>query len=132
MDIIKDLAAGLAVLALLFLAIVLQSCGASIDNLPIDDDMKVKVAIESGCAAAATAGCFDMEETSQIFGDLKTSGRCVSVLNSLVDKSVVTDPIDVLNLTAKVFTCKKFQKALIEMKNTIPKDKIDAILGELK
>lgn len=118
---LMELSMALAILVSLVLVSVYSSgCGASVDSLPIDDDTKIEIAIESGCAAAATAGCFEQDEIKNIVGDLKTSTQCVSTLRGLVDKAVTSDPVDIARLTAAVFTCKKFQRALSYLDGLVP------------
>ena len=98
-----------AMSAFLVLGLLAMGCGASLPDLPIDDEQKMEIAIEAGCAAAASADCFDDQDVQQLFGKLKTSEQCVTAVNDFVAGGGVT--VDLIKLTAKTMTCERFLEA---------------------
>lgn len=98
-----------ALSAFLVLALFASGCGASLADIPIDDETKMEIAIEAGCAAAATEGCFDDQDVQDLFGKLKTSEQCVAAVKDFVATENIS--IDLLKLTARTMTCKRFVDA---------------------
>jgi hypothetical protein len=101
---------GTALVLLIGIVVASTSCGASIEDLQISDEQKISIAVEAGCAAAATEGCFADADVQTLLGDLKTSEQCISAVTNAISEKSVT--VDVAELVSKVFTCKKFLKAL--------------------
>lgn len=95
-------------------ALLSVGCGASVNDLPISGRQKVAIAIEAGCAAAATAGCFDEEKVQKFFGPLKTFAQCVSTVTNAVDTLHIG--VNIKKMTAKRFSCRGFYRALTEDK----------------
>jgi len=96
---------------LLTLALLLAGCGASLADIPIDDDTKVEIAIEAGCAAAASADCFEDADVQDLFGKLKTSDQCVAAAKEFVATEKIS--VDLVKLTGKIMTCKRFVDAFL-------------------
>ncbi|OHB75596.1 MAG: hypothetical protein A2Z25_14620 [Planctomycetes bacterium RBG_16_55_9] len=91
-----------------------MACGASVDDLPISDAQKIEIAVQAGCAAAASSGCLEDEDVQQIIGELYTSDQCVEAVNKAIAEELVT--INVALMTARVLTCDKFSDALGNLK----------------
>jgi hypothetical protein len=73
-------------------------CGASIEDFKIDDSVKVQMAIESGCAAATAAGCFD------------SSDQCVCAIMDAVDDQRITP--DAVKIIFDLSTCEAIHDAI--------------------
>jgi hypothetical protein len=73
-------------------------CGASIEDLKIDDSAKVQMAIESGCAAATAAGCFN------------SSDQCVDAITDAVDGQKITP--DAVKIILDLSTCEAIHDAM--------------------
>lgn len=86
-------------------------CASSLSDLPISDDRKVAIAIEAGCAAAASAGCLADEDVTDLLGKLKTSAECVAAVTQIIESRSIT--IDITTLTGKRFSCNRFVKSFV-------------------
>jgi hypothetical protein len=82
----------------LFLTALSIGCGASIEDLKIDDSVKVQMAIESGCAAATAAGCFD------------SSDQCADAITDAVDGQRITP--DAVKIILDLLTCEAIHDAI--------------------
>jgi len=107
---------GVMVLMALTVAVVvnvsLTGCGASLDKLPISDEQKTELAIQAGCATAASAGCFEKEGVQRLLGKLKTSDQCVAAVKKHVEAKQVT--VNITKLTNRAMTCNKFIDSILD------------------
>jgi hypothetical protein len=114
--------------AFLVISIVVSALACStlpIQDLPISDDVKKTVAIESGCAIAISSGCFGTQpeivvsETHQqaiaqlvnLTGAIVDLQTCKDSVNRIVTEKTLK--IDIAALTSEKMNCKTFVDALL-------------------
>lgn len=94
-----------------FLTMVILFAGcAALRDLPIDDATKIQAAVLAGCTAAASNGCLDDEDVTQLLGPVSTSEQCVDAVMTAITEKRIT--VDVAKLGADVLTCEAFLKAI--------------------
>ena len=91
---------------------VMCGCSSTLSRLAIKNADKIlDIAIEVGCAAAASEGCMDDEKIVKVFGSsFGTSESCTSTIKDSVDSGIIS--IDLDKLASRRMTCRKFTKAL--------------------
>lgn len=113
MSFLKTMSVIILMLAMFFSLIATMShlgCGASIEDIQLDDSSKVKVAIEAGCAVAATNGCFDNADIKTLLGNIKTSDQCVAAISTAIKEKKIT--VDIVKIASDLMDCRAFRDSL--------------------
>ena len=101
-----------------FMITMATSCKSlPVEKLPISDETKISVAIDAGCAAATTAGCFGepasipresdtITQLLNLLGKISTVTDCSDGVKRIISEKAIT--IDIGAMTQRKFTCKDF------------------------